>query len=784
MDLSQGYWQMPLDEESRKLTAFITASGMYRFRRVPFGLVNAPSAFQKAMTLEVLGSLSGKCAYAYLDDVIVWGASEDEFLTNLEAVFKAFRRAGLVIKPTKCQIGLSEILYCGHIISGDGVRMDKSRQDAVRAMSRPETVTQLRSFLGLTNYFRDFVPGYASMAGELYKFVQGNPKKHDKVRWSVPAIKSFDDIKEAVASTEKLYFLNDTDRILLYSDASNTAMGGVVVQVVDGVEKPILFISKSLTPTQRNYSVSDREMLAVYYCIKKAHHLLSGRRFTVFTDHRALVTLKDSFSPRIQRLKIALSEYDFDFEYIKGDQNTAADALSRLCVLTSDDKEAINKDRQAKILDFHSAKFGHLGVQATIQKMRDSGLDWPGLTTDVARVIAACPSCRRVKAAKTLHGFRFQLDAEKPWDEWAVDAMGPLEADRDGYKYILATVDACTRWVNLVPLYTLKAQECARELEKLFNTFGPPKRLRSDKGTQFLNSKVDKVLEKFRVTPEVGPAHNSQNNAMVERILREVRVQLGTILGEEYEQDQWSRAVSDVQRILNSRKHSRLGFSPADLVFGRFNALDMQWLVDRRNQEEVQDLLMEKLQENAEEKGEDSTTAESTATEPIAEEVEEDHPPTWLQAGQLVMVAIHDRKKSDPTNTNYIGPAVVLRQEGNRVKLMYEDSAKIDVVDIHHVKLCSDGELPKRKKRILFPKLYSHKAIEILGHQPRTNRKRPLSEISILVKYENFEEPQLVKLEESGLQDSELFKKYAEDFPQLQCHVISKGSDSFGINLI
>ncbi len=277
LDLSQGYWQAPLAEDSRIWTTFATPTGMFRFKRVAFGLCNAPAYFQAAIQKEVLGDLHGKSCLVYIDDILILGRSEEEFRENLAAVLQRLEEHGIAIKPSKCRLGVSTVEYVGLSISGERVEMTPSRKKAIGEIQLPKTVKKLRAFLGLLNYFRDHIRSYAQITAPLYDFLRGNPQKSAAIPWSPEAEDVFYRCRDAAANSETLYHLGSEGEIKLHTDASDKAIGGVITQTREGKEHPVLFISKKLSPTQQRYSTSDKEMVAVFHCIRAAHQLLAGR---------------------------------------------------------------------------------------------------------------------------------------------------------------------------------------------------------------------------------------------------------------------------------------------------------------------------------------------------------------------------------------------------------------------------------------------------------------------------------------------------------------------------
>jgi hypothetical protein len=200
IDLTSGYHQTPIHEDCRDFTAFITPSGVYRWTRVPMGLKGAPSYFQRQMQDVVLSGLVGHICEIYIDDVIIYGTTEEEFIKNANTVFERFEKFQIYLNPEKVQIGLSQVEYCGYIIDEHGKSFSEAKREKVLDFERPKTKGQLKSFLGLTNYFRRHVPGYSMLAHKLEQQCQGYDAKSKRlvVRWTPDLIERFNELQAAV----------------------------------------------------------------------------------------------------------------------------------------------------------------------------------------------------------------------------------------------------------------------------------------------------------------------------------------------------------------------------------------------------------------------------------------------------------------------------------------------------------------------------------------------------------------------------------------------------------
>ena len=334
LDLKSGYWQVELDEESIPYTAFTVGPlGFYECLRMPFGLMNAPATFQQLME-NCLGDLHLNWCIIYLDDIIIYSKTPKEHLERLEAVFKKISKAGLKLKPSKCEFFKPEITYLGHVVSNKGIATDPKKIRAIQQWPRPTTVTEVRRFTGLTNYYRKFVHGYARVARPFHDLVSGKnaKKKRTTVEWTEDCERSFKQLKELCSNTPVLAYPDYKQKFKLYTDASESGLGAVLAQIKeDGLERPVAYASRTLLKSERNYDAHKLKFLALKWAITdRFHEYLYGGTFDVFTDNNPLTYILSSAKLDAcgQRWVASLGPYNFSLHYNPGRQNTVADSLS------------------------------------------------------------------------------------------------------------------------------------------------------------------------------------------------------------------------------------------------------------------------------------------------------------------------------------------------------------------------------------------------------------------------------------------------------------------------
>ena len=355
IDLKSGYWQVELTEESKAMTAFTVGPlGFYECVRMPFGLTNAPATFQRLME-SCLGEMHLNWCIIYLDDIIVFSKSREEHLERLKGVFQKLREAGLKLKPSKCEFFRDKIAYLGHIVSKAGVETDPKKIQDIADWVRPKTVTDVRQFLGFTNYYRKFIKQYAQVANPLNKLISGDnaKKKNKKVEWTVECEEAFEKLKEICTQTPVLAYADYKRPFKLTTDASKKGLGAVLSQVgEDGKERPVAFASRTLNKAEKNYTTHKLEFLALKWSITdRFHEYLYGSTFEVFTDNNPLSYVLSSakLDATGQRWIASLQgPYNFKIHYKPGRLNQVADALSRI---DRDETETLTELEIQTILD-------------------------------------------------------------------------------------------------------------------------------------------------------------------------------------------------------------------------------------------------------------------------------------------------------------------------------------------------------------------------------------------------------------------------------------------------
>ena len=315
-----------MEEDSKEMTAFSTQFGHYQFRKMPFGLVNSGATYSKMMR-KLLRDL--ECVDNFVDDVLQHTQDWKKHLQVMRQLFQRVSEARLTVKPSKCFIGYTDVDFVGHRIKDGNLMTLHSNTDKVKEAEVPKTKKQLRSLLGLTGYYRKFIPNYSDKARVLTELTKD--RSPEILRWEDKHQESLDLFKHELCADPILKLPDHDSQFVLRTDASDTGLGAVLMQEHEGMLFPVAYSSKKLLPREQNYSVIERECLAVVWAIDKFKLYLYGKEFVLQTDHQSLAYLnKAKFSnQRVMRWALALQPYRYNIQYIKGIDNVGADFFSR-----------------------------------------------------------------------------------------------------------------------------------------------------------------------------------------------------------------------------------------------------------------------------------------------------------------------------------------------------------------------------------------------------------------------------------------------------------------------
>ena len=331
IDLSEAYLQIPMEEQSSKLLCISTHKGLFKFNRLAFGVKTAPAIFQQIIDTMLAGL---DYSIGYLDDILMRSKDTEEHRAHVFGVFKRIQEYGFTLKDAKCEFFLEEIKYLGHIIDANGCRPDPERAAAIRDMPAPHNVATLQSFLGLASYYQKFIKDMHVLRAPLNELL----KKDKEFKWTAECQAAFEKLKKVLTSDLFLTHFNPDNEIIVATDASSYGIGACILhKMADGSNKPIAHASRTLLPAERNYSQIEKEALGIIFGVTKFHRYIHGRRFTLQTDHKPLISIFGSkkglptyTANRLQRWGTILLNYNFNIEFLSSAKLGHADGLSRL----------------------------------------------------------------------------------------------------------------------------------------------------------------------------------------------------------------------------------------------------------------------------------------------------------------------------------------------------------------------------------------------------------------------------------------------------------------------
>ncbi|XP_076734505.1 LOW QUALITY PROTEIN: uncharacterized protein K02A2.6 [Maylandia zebra] len=548
IDLLRGYHQVPVHAEDVPKTAVITPFGLFEFLRMPFGLKGAAQTFQRLMDSVARGL---PFVFVYLDDILVASSSKEQHMFHLRQVFQ---RLGAVPLPDKVR--------------------------AVSEFPRPTNVKALQEFLGMVNFYNRFLPRAAHLLKPLYGALKGK-KANDSVDWFPESIQAFSDAKSALANAALLAHPSPSAPIALTTDASDIAVGAVLEQRISGVWQPLAFFSRTLRDSERNYSVFDRELLALHLATRHFRFFLEGRHFTAYMDHKpltfAMSKVSDPWSARQQRQLAAISEFTTGIRHMTTPPWLPIRAITRtsspqtgliledrpvqdggpllVCdVSTGRPRPVVPASWRRQVFDSVHA-LSHPGVRASV-KLVSSKFVWPGLRKSVKEWASACIPCQRAKVHKhTKAPLEPFFIPGKRFDHVHVDLVGPLPQSH-GFTHGLTVVDRTTRWPEAVPLASTTAAVVAKAfLSSWVSRFGPPADITSDRGPQFISELWSAMADGLGAKVHRTTAYN----------IRSLKAAFRASLKD----GNWVDLLPWVLLGLRSAVKEDLGASPAELVFGQ-----------------------------------------------------------------------------------------------------------------------------------------------------------------------------------------------------------------------
>nr|GEY34491.1 reverse transcriptase domain-containing protein [Tanacetum cinerariifolium] len=495
----------------REKTTFTCPYGTFAYRRMPFGLCNAPGTFQRCM-LAIFHDMVEKTMEVFMDDFSIFGNSFENCLSRLDKMLQRCEDSKLCLNWEKSHFMVKEGIVLGNKISKNGIEVDKAKVDVITKLPHPTTVKGVRSFLGHAGFYRRFIKDFSKISRPITHLLE----KDTPFIFFEYCIKAFQTLKKKLTEAPILIAPNWDLPFELICDASDFAIGAVLGKRYEKHFRPIHYASKTLTEAESNYTTTEKEMLAVVYAFEKFRSYLIMNKFIVHMDHSALKYLfaKKDAKARLFRWVMLLQEFDFDVLDTKRAENLAADHL----FARSSDPAVCARQRSSR----HSRNLpqwthgGHHGANLTAKKVFDAELFWPTIYKDAHEFVKNCDSCQRQgKISQRDEMPQNSIQICEIFDVWGIEFMGPFPSSR-GNKYILVAIDYLSKWVEAKALPTNDARVVCKFLKSLFARFGAPRAIISDRGTYFCNEQFTKVMRKYGVTHRLSTAYHPQTSGQVE----------------------------------------------------------------------------------------------------------------------------------------------------------------------------------------------------------------------------------------------------------------------------
>jgi hypothetical protein len=611
LDCQSGYWQIRIKEEDVPKTAFRTRYGHFEWNVLPFGLTNAPATFQTLMN-NILRPYLDKFVVVYLDDILIFSKTPEEHLQHVDTILQVLQQHKIYCGLDKCAFGLKEVDFLGHVVSADGVKPDPKKVQAVQDWPVPKTLREVRSFLGLTGYYRRFVKHYSKLALPLTELT----KQDSPWQWRPDhEMVAFNELKAALTSAPVLIMPDPLRPYEVYTDASQFALGAVLLQNHGNGNQPVAYISRKLTPTERGYPTGDREMLGIYWALQQWRCYLEGASFKVNSDHlnHTWFHTKKDLSRRQAKWSLWIESYysGTEISYKEGKSNLAdplsrrPDLLSMSTVSSIDilpdikngyktdtyytnppkflqqvdgiwffkDRIAVPKVQSLRhtiIMECHDCpSAGHLGVDKTVRRIA-ARFWWPHMGRIVSNYVTACPSCQLNKpVTQAPAGLLQPLPIpERKFEQITMDLVTDLPLTKNGYDTVVTFVDRLTKYVRFAP--ATKDSGAAKIAQVFRHTWyrnhGMPRVIITDRDQRFVGSFWQAFFESVGTELKFSTSFHPQTDGQSERANRTLEEVLRHFVSPR--QDNWDEYLDLVEFAINEAVNPSTGYSPFYLAFG------------------------------------------------------------------------------------------------------------------------------------------------------------------------------------------------------------------------
>uniref|UniRef100_A0A1Y1MEL5 RNA-directed DNA polymerase n=1 Tax=Photinus pyralis TaxID=7054 RepID=A0A1Y1MEL5_PHOPY len=725
LDLKNSFWLIPLEAGSRKFTGFSVDGSTYQFKVVPFGLASSCAALVRAMQ-EILDKYDSFCLH-YVDDIIIFSNTVEQHKKHLEIILRTLNENGMKLHLDKCEFFARNVKFLGFEINQRGSTVERSRLEEIGNFPRPNNLKKLRGFLGLMNYYRKFIPEFSGLSLSLVQLL----RKGERFVWDDEKEAAFVNLKKALLNGIELFHPDWTKDFVLRTDASDQAVAGVLSQIQEGEDVPICFLSRVLRGPEVRYSIAEKEMLAIIYCITKLKFYLIGKKFTIETDHRALTHLMSTkfANNRIYRWSLILQEFTFEIKYITGKDNVVADILSRKGLEKRDLKTVeilVNRMKNTEEMftvdrireDQSSEEFINLRRKINeketykgccidrtgviIKKIGEQELyvvtnEFYNEMSSYFHIAYGHAGVRKIwlLMRENFYSKRDLTVVKEMVNKCHLCCLGkyknfvnyneiksirtrePLEIVAIDYlsnlvksgrdKHILVMVDLFSRFTKLYAVSACNTEKTVVLIDKFIQEVGKPKKILADNATYFNNDRFRGYLGEREINLGFCSIRHPQGNPS-ERFIQEVIKYLRMSLFNEPHKN-WGRYVKQVERFINETPSTVTEQPPVYVMFGVYPDRPWEFKGDEEEQFENQ---LAKIREKVRKKQDNWVRKQN---EKVKKKVK-------FEIGDLVILrklrlADGPKQISAKLLLPYEGPYVINRGFGDSYELRFRESDRI-----------------------------------------------------------------------------------------------------------
>jgi hypothetical protein len=620
LDLKSAYHQVPIKLEERPYTAFEADGNLYQFTRIPFGVTNGVAAFQRTID-DIIRAENLNGTFAYVDNITVCGANQEEHDANLSKFRDAAKKYGLTFNESKSIISKRAISMLGYQIENHAIKPDPERLAPLRNLDVPTTKAMLQRVLGLFAYYSNWIPKYSDKIRPLTQTAT--------FPLTEEAITAFESLKSEICKA-LVTAIDDKAPFVLETDASDHCIAATLNQS----GRPVAFFSRTLSKHEQKHPIIEKEAYAIVEAIRKWRHYLIGRHFRLVTDQRSVYFMFNKSNhgkiknEKIARWRVELSPFSYDIEYRAGRENVVADALSRSSTCSA----AVAENKLKQIHD----TLCHPGIRRMAHYVRSKNL--PYSMEDIKRMTSQCRECAAVKPQFYRPPTVALIKATQPFERISIDFKGPLPSCTNN-RYILTVVDEYSRFPFAFPTKNIHSSTVIECLHSLFTMFGAPAYVHSDRGQSFMSQELQNYLRGNGIATSRTTPYNPTGNGQVERYNAIVwRAVLLALKSQKLDVKHWETvlpaALHSIRSLLstatNTTPHERFLKHPRRSMYGTSMP---SWLADGNTT-----VLLKRH-------------VRSSKYEPLVDEVE------LLEANHQYAHIRHPDGRESTVSTNHLAPA-------------------------------------------------------------------------------------------------------------------------------